>query len=932
MRWSWSWTVALVCALLASSSLLAKQTRSRSSRENATRREASASSGRPVGVWIGQDGHDLAGPSSVAEPSGVQDIHIVLKGLPTDREIEFASIQGLGGDEWQVNGGHGPWKAVLVREPRSPVADLYLEPSRLETGRPITLQMRFSGGAVVELDVSGGKADPNLRSREAALAVRWAGQDALDRVGLGPSVGPDGRQDLRLELIHLSPKVAIDSVAVEALGLTGWETGSNLRAKNNAELIRKNDDPSKADLFLQPDRDLSGVRLKVAVAYSNGSFDHALVTGGRCDPTLAVPRTELEPISRQKLLVRWIGQDGRKVIGDGDVHITLEGLPATTVMSAIMSNSAHGLWGWRGEGAPADDTLTYAFPMAFRPSADPSRAEILFPPDRDESGGTMTLRLRFRDGQTAFAQFPGGPADPALRIPDGNPKATVAKPGDDLNDLANRFGAIRLPRGIYRLSKPLVLNNTITVSGEKGSTLLFEQPSTEPPWSTAIKIHAGRTTLEGFGVRFEGPVRWNWAADAGPAVIGSTDNLDGGAHPVKAGIVLRNLDLESPSSPGPWDPAPNLIRLLTAINGRIEKNTLKGGSTELKNGPWSVVDNHYRGAVPNTATPAAFSVHDPQDLLLARNHVAPEGPSGKTWRFLILTGTGTNDVIRDNVVERIGPRDGDTIPDANASEVVLTESYRIHFEGRPLMVAPDGWILRIPPPQGPPAPTGSVVAILSGPHAGEWRRVAQAIDSQTYLMETPLPPGAAIVSLASGFVNETFARNRIDCRGSRVAVDMVLNGNHFGTRVIGNQFLGGGGGWMISACPTESPVHWGWSHAPFLGAIFERNTIEDAVQAGSILVEHGPRMKSNRGRTYMSMTLKDTVLRWTRAYPQNPDRPQDGAAITIGAKGSIDPAELALTESGTRLENPAGLRSRAFRLLAARVNHKNYPATSEPKP
>ena len=135
----------------------------------------------------------------------------------------------------------------------------------------------------------------------------------------------------------------------------------------------------------------------------------------------------------------------------------------------------------------------------------------------------------------------------------------------------------------------------------------------------------------------------------------------------------------------------------------------------------------------------------------------------------------------------------------------------------------------IHPPQGGEAGTGDALAILSGPQAGQWRTIAQPLGPRTYLLDEPIAREADAISIATGFVRETFEGNTVDCRGSGIAADFVLAGNHFGTKVIGNTFLGGGESIRLMAAPTETPVHWGWSHAPFLGALIEGNTFEDAV-------------------------------------------------------------------------------------------------------
>jgi hypothetical protein len=198
------------------------------------------------------------------------------------------------------------------------------------------------------------------------------------------------------------------------------------------------------------------------------------------------------------------------------------------------------------------------------------------------------------------------------------------------------------------------------------------------------------------------------------------------------------------------------------------------------------------------------------------------------------------------------------------------------------------------------------VAVLNGPHAGRWFRIAQAIDPKTYLMDSPMPTGTADVAIASGFVGETFVRNRVDARGSSVAVPLDLIGNHFGTRVIGNHLLGASG-FRIAAAPTEQPVHWGWSHAPVFGMVIEGNTLEDARRGGTLSVEHGPSIKSNTGRVYLSATLNQTLVRWTDGFlarqPTGQDAPK---GLMIGEPGGLDAGELVVTTRANRAERPDG--------------------------
>ena len=858
----------------------------------------------PSGTWIGQDGHDLVGHNAALAGNDCQDVHIALAGLPPRREIAYGSLKGFGGGEWQYQGGPGSWLAQIERKPGSSKADLYFDPDKAEDGRGFELHLRFDDGTTANFWIKGGKADPDLRMPKSALRAKWVGQDGQDRAGPGPSVGPDGLQDVHLVVENLSPKAELKALRIDAPGGARWQFGPNPEGIDNLELSRRPDAPAVADLYLQATRDPKGQSWAIEASYSDGKKDRAQLAAGAVDPARRMPAVALPTFLPAAISARWTGQDSE---APGDVRIALEKLPAgKAIVAAALGDSVRGTWAWKASDRIEFWSEPFGRPLTIR-RLDKTRAELRFPPTRDETGATLTLRLVFDDGKGAVIPVPGGPCDPGRRSPDVISGATTAKPGDDLNDLANRFGTVRLAKGDHRLGHPLILPRPVKIVGEPGARLVFAQGTAEPPWSSAIKIHAGHTTLEGFAVRFEGPVRWAQGVDHGPAVVGTTDNQDQGPHDdPRAGITITRMDLESPPAATAWEEAPRLLRFVTASSGRIEGNLLKGGITELSGGPWTVVDNEHRGAMPGTFCFAAFAVHNTHDLVLRKNRARAVGPSGKTWRFLVMTGGGAGDVIEGNTVEGVGPRDDDKGPNANAPEIILTEAYSLHFEGKPANLSSDGLVLKIPNPQGDYARCGDAVAVLTGPNAGSWVRVAMAIDPTTYLLDEPLPARDEVISIATGFVGETYRDNTIDARGGTVAAPLVLVGNHFGTQVVGNRIFGGGEAFRITAAPTESPAPWGWSHAPFLGGRIEGNTIEDAARGATLTVEHSSSIRPNRGRVYLTATLKDNTFRWTAPFLARRDpKAAPLAGLTIGDGGSIDAGELVVVEHGTSAGGPS---------------------------
>lgn len=857
----------------------------------------------PAGRWLGQDGHDLVGTAPTPGPSDVQDIHFHLTGLPPGAKVASATVRAAGGGEWKLGGPPGSWLALVVKAPGASSADVYIEPYQAETGRTFEIGLTFDDGRSTTIVVRGGKADHRLRMPSSRLEARWVGQDRRDLVGPGPNAGPDGVQDAHIALGRLAARADVRSILIEGPGGQRWQFGPNPEALPRAELVRQPGDPARADLFFQPTRDLGGPALKLTLTYADGKTDSAGVTAGKADPALAMPTSGPPTSMPLDLRTRWLGHGG---VNPGDVRVAIDGLPAAgRIVGVDLGDGEVAAWSDRGAALMPD-----SLPLTFRRADDPTRAELAFPPARDESGATMTLRLVLADGRSAVGSFPGGPCDPSLRAEGPARTSVVARPGDDLNDLANRFGVVDLAAGVHRMSRPLVLNRPVTVAARPGAEVVFAQGSNEPAWTSAIKIHAGRTTLDGLAIRFEGPVRWDRRVAYGPAVLGTTDDRDRPTGRVLAGLTFTQLDVQAPPASSKWEEAPGVFRLVGATNGTIERNTLRGGMIELWGGPWRIAENTFDGPRDDTFAHALIAAHEPHDLTIAGNTARQRDARGKAWRWLVLTNRGANVRVADNRIAGIGPRDDDRVAHPNAPETILTESYRLNFEGKAAGVSADGLVVAIPPPQGGPARAGSVLAILSGPQAGQWRRVVLPLGPESYLLDRPVALGGGAVALGPGFVGTSFEGNAIDDLGSTVAIPFVLAGQHFGTKVANNTTRGGGFSARVVATATESPGPWGWSHTAMFGLAIEGNTFEDARHGALLIVEHNEHTRPSRGRVYASGMVANNVFAATDAVPGKP------VGLTIGEPPSGDLGELVVTESGNRSRG----RPVALRIRAATIN------------
>lgn len=765
------------------------------------------------------------------------------------------------------------------------------------------------------------------RALLAGLAAAWVGQQGSDFVGLGPNVGPDGFIDAEISLSGLKPGAAVASIRIDAAGGASWEFGKNHGAVNNAEFVANSSDSTAGVLYIGPaaDPDLAGRLLTLSIQYSDFSRDSATVAAGTVDYALKAPSPPPASVQLGAITAEWKGQDGSIVGGAGAVHVRVTNIPTgRTVVGGMLTDSVGLSWAFgTSNGSPLSRIDPSIQPLSFQLGADPTTADLGFGPSRDETGSIMTLRLILDDGSSVVGDFAGGAADPSLRFPPPDSTTYYATPGDSLHSLVNQYGTVHLAAGTYVLDSPLILNRAVVLVGDPGAVLLFQQPAGSPAWTAAIKIHASNTTLDGFTVRFAGPIEWAPNISYGPAVVGATDNYDVGFYDPLVNLVFQNLDLQSPpASSTDWEEAVRLFRLANAQSGTIQNNTLKGGTTEFFNGPWLISGNTYHGTPPHTVSYGVFAGHYTHDVRIIGNTIQGSSESSKTWRFAVLTQASVNDVIADNVVSGVGPKDDDVLPNPNAPETILTEAYRLHFEGAPSAVSPDGMVVQIPYLQEWIVRTGDVLSILEGPEAGQWRRIRQALSATSFLLDRPIDPATPIVSIATGVVDLTVADNLIDSRGSSVSMEIVLAGNLFNASVHDNQIIGGRRAIWIYGSPTEAPNIWGWSHTPVLDFTVRDNLMIDSIEGAVINVEHGIYVKTNLGRVYMTGAVLNNQVVWSQEFVDR--RAATGSTPTglqIGNDWSLDPGEAWLTLDGeSYLAQPGQSQAPAMVIASAMIN------------
>jgi hypothetical protein len=244
------------------------------------------------------------------------------------------------------------------------------------------------------------------------------------------------------------------------------------------------------------------------------------------------------------------------------------------------------------------------------------------------------------------------------------------------------------------------------------------------------------------------------------------------------------------------------------------------------------------------------------------------------FRLLNFAGSGYNNTVEDNTFGGGAGSNGNDVSyspgqnpfffGVNGPEVMLEESNAVLFEGRPGAISSDGRVIVLPGVRqslvqavtGP----GDVISILSAvnsdgspsmTYAGQYYRVAQQVpipfgasNNLELLMEDalPRPPvgGHFVVEVTPGFVSDSFINNNLDL-SNKTSTGLKLDGNNFGTSIIGNQIsyasvyngvfpqvamLVGSGTNSAATSGTSDNLPLNWTTLPSLGTTIQGKGLE----------------------------------------------------------------------------------------------------------
>jgi F5/8 type C domain len=888
-------------------------------------------------TWIGQDGSDFTGTEGLINPqrpNDYQDIHLRFTGLSDLPVVRVAVTKPVRGG-WN-SGPVGDWTNAVYRpDPTNPgTGDFYMEPDGPDPAGTLydSIRVTYADGSTdVTWLRTGSAVDPNLRTPGTQVSAVFVGQVPQDWTGPNIGVGPDGYQDVQLALSNLSAGATCFVTVTAATNPPRiWESGVNPNGRWNAELMNRTGQNgtlgTTADLFFSSDVNLAGVPLTIVVTYAHqnpdasytnrsGRTDTVVITAGATNPTLAMPAVAESNLPQARAAS--LPQDAA---APGNSHAALDAaslaaLPSgqsfATVRSAVLSNLYGSSWIYARSGTPAP------YPGGMNPLTmlyNPTTGVFDFPPVRDEDGSTLTLLLTFNDGSQAVARFVGATSDVGRRVADprvGASVQNVSSAADLLAALQAHASNIHLTAGSYVLNAPLNLNYPIRITADPGITLTFALSNgAGSPWNSApgaILVSSSHVALDGFAIRFQGTTAM-WTS--GVRVV-----VQAGFGDANVDLSFTHLDVQAPAAAVTtgYEGAVPLMIFDPGDSGVIANNILRGGWIQLGTGPWTVLGNDYQGAVANTITPTFLNVYTSHDLTIVGNHAHQVDPAGIAQRFLVFgnadKGQGIGNRIENNTIDGgIGTPVNAAIPNGygNNPEIILLETYQPRFEGKPSAVSPDGFIVQVPYLRGPEARTGDVVSIVTGPYAGQWRMIAQALSPTRYLLADPLPPGDYVITIGRGFVDQTYRGNVIDVRGmSPNNIGVVISGNDWGSSIVGNTFLGGmglriGAGSSEGSFVGPNGAPWGWSRLPVLDLAIDGNLFGDAsVWLG---VAHDQLYnKASAGRTYFTGDFSNNEIRWSNAgapavtIGMGPDPSRGAPAYTLANFPWLSLDELRLT-------------------------------------
>ena len=401
--------------------------------------------------------------------------------------------------------------------------------------------------------------------------VTCIGQDGQDLVGPDASQGPDGIQDLHLQISNLAAPIA--QIVVQAPGGFEWATEPDPTGAALAEYFPSTT-PGEGNLYINPEvkSNLAAAGSTLPLGGSTGSLIQ-LSNGvpltvtidyqGQVSPDIVnvdvsnlVSATDPIPLINTPgnvvgtFQVTSDGQDGTGPnYAQGFVHLVVTAPSGVSFNSATFSQVTWGLSDqagleWDSSNATLGHNHVYA---TLRPNTN-NVVDLYFPPARDEAPTagstepTMLLRVGLPGNSAVYATSFTGAAWSLSALANSFDSQAAPSPAPtteaqlraDLTSVDPEYDTIDLPANTtIVIAQPIEITHSVKIVGNN-ATLLFDQGNTAAWPSTAsgaIYVDAPvytniQLTLDNFTIKFDpnSPIRWSNPPGTEPALFDPENN------------------------------------------------------------------------------------------------------------------------------------------------------------------------------------------------------------------------------------------------------------------------------------------------------------------------------------------------------------------------------------------------------------------------
>ena len=403
---------------------------------------------------------------------------------------------------------------------------------------------------------------PDLDSLESrrllSVQFSWLGYTGTDLTGPTAAPGPDGTQDLHIQVTGLPSSSTVSAVTITGpapsqtypsgfswtYGITDPSGAVNPTAGASVQVLMESS-TTAADVYFSPivqqinsrgqisDATLpSNSSLAVTVTYDGGQTANYTFTGsqtGATDPAPVDVAPTLPALSYPTNTATFVPQNTTT----GDASITLTGLPggSTTLTNVVLSDEAGLAW------EDPESYGRYELGLSIAYQDNNTQATITFPPYRDEAGSTMTLSYQLSSGSTEYVEdiavpssdhtyrsllYPGTypiSSTPLMLSPGGSENLVTYTNSSDqkvtvdiqtlLNDaVSGTYNNFEFTAGTYQIDEVLDLQAPMILQGVGSSAdveFMFSSTSQNPSSTGlygAINIRSSHVTLENFAISF----------------------------------------------------------------------------------------------------------------------------------------------------------------------------------------------------------------------------------------------------------------------------------------------------------------------------------------------------------------------------------------------------------------------------------------------